>query len=139
MCVCALSEFIWETASVLYTWSVRLCWSGPHLQAGLNIKTEWWPNMHILIQPLCGGKKWHMTDYSTQQKFTLKRIHHDLNQLDYKNLPDLNGCALQKKGRINTHLITHEHMQRKIHTDGGARDNMLLLACCTSVNKTWTC
>lgn len=33
--------------------------------------------MHILMQPLCGRKRWNMTVYSTVQNFTFQMNYHD--------------------------------------------------------------
>lgn len=80
--------------------------------------------------------------FSSASQSQLK--YHDLNQRDrqtartYLTLLSLPHCTWQKQAIacINTHLVAHKHMRRKIHTDGSARHNMLLLACSKTVNKT---
>ena len=102
MCVCVC---VFEVASVLYTWSVRPCQTVPHLQAGLNIKTEWL-NMHILMQPLYGCKKWHIT--SNQQNLANFK-YQLLKQSGFTHLSDPNQSSTlwlpQIGGSMHKHAV----------------------------------
>lgn len=122
-CMCALSEFtVYGRQPVfLYTWSVRLCWSGPHLQAGLNIKT-WVVAQHAYFNTVLVWMKEVVHDWLLHKN---KLIYYHLKIHELHALTWYLAGAINRSALTQTHIfVTHTNTQEEKYTQMVAQETI---------------